>query len=264
MPVRIRIGDNSDDPRVISLQDYVDGRANFTLHYYYSPTQQEFGGQVIGIQWDDLQNAVDSFIKDTGTAATNVALRFVHCFMPGLSEAPAVLFLRLQICGMTPSAEPPPPGVSQVYDLDTTGALWYEISEGSFISTTDQTLFGTVYLSNFYYKADPASADLMPLTDGPAAFVKNLVLPWGNEILQMYLNNGSPAGAGINFAACSYVATPEHANVEWPHGMVVYLTNSTGQPMLDNDNYATIFHNKGADYGTMCPPNCNVYLEPDI
>ena len=80
----------------------------------------------------------------------------------------------------------------------------------------------------------------------------------------MYTNNGSPVGAGVNFAACSYYSTPEHANVDWPHGMVIFLTTATGQPMLDNNDYIHIFHNKGADYATMCPPHCDVYYAPNV
>lgn len=264
MPVKIEIGDNSDDPRVIDLEKYVAGRANFSMRYFYTAAQAPFDGEVIEIAWNDLQNAVQDFTSQTGTLPQNVALRFVHCFLPGLAGEADQLFLRLQICSMTPSAEPPPPGISQVYDLDNTGALWYEITNGSFAPTMDETLFGAAYLSNFYYKADPAAGIIEPLTNGPDVFVKNLVLPWANEVLLMYQNNGSPIDASVSFAACSYYSTPEHANVDWPHGMVVYLTDSAGHPMLDNNHYISIFHNKGADFATLCPPYCNQYLMPDL
>src|SRR5688572_29475423 len=115
MPVKIEIGDDSTDPRVISLQSYEDGRANFTLHYYYTSAQAGFGGQVIEAAWNDLQAAITSFINATGVPENEIALRFVHCFNKKAGE----LYLRLQICQMVSSAEPPPPGVATVYNLDT-------------------------------------------------------------------------------------------------------------------------------------------------
>ncbi len=260
MPVRIEIGDNSNDPRVINLQEYEAGRANFKLRYFYTSAQAEFGGQVIEAPWDTLQNAVDSYVNASGVLESDVALRFVHCFDVITGD----LFLRLQLCQLVESADPPPPGVVTVYDLDVTNAQWYEIKDGVFGPTADDTLFGQQYLSNFYYKADPSSGIIEPLTNGPTVFVKNLVLPWADEILKVYLNNQSPVGAFVNFAACSYVATPEHANVAWPHGMVVYLKDSAGYPMLDNNNYISLFHNKGADYATLCPPTCNQYWKPSV
>lgn len=260
MPVRIEIGDNSNDPRVIDLQEYLDGRANFSLHYYYTTAEATFGGQVIDAQWDDLQAAVENYCTQTGVKPQNVALRFVHCFEPGIAGH---LFLRVQICKMVLSSEPPPPGSSAVYDLDTTGSLWYEINNGAIAPTPDESLDGPAYLSNFYYKIDSQSADMERLIDGPDTYVQNLVLPWGDEILQMYIQNQSPTNAGVHFAACSYITSPERSNVEWPHGMVIYLSDSKG-PLLDNNTYITIFHNKGADMATLCPPDCNVYLMPSM
>lgn len=261
MPVRIQKGDNSLDPRVISLQDYIDGRANFSLHYYYTSAQASFGGQVIEIPWGPLNDAVQQYMDATETSAEDVAMRFVHCFDPGPAGE---LYLRLQICKLVPTADPPPPGVEQVFLLDTTDATWYSINNGSLEPTDNQDLYGTEYLNNFYYKFEPQAQEMEVLAAGPDKYVKNLVLPWGDEILKVYQQNGSPANANINFAACSYISTPEHANVEWPHGMVIFLSNNQGEPYLDNNNYISIFHNKGADYGSLCPPNCNVYLKPSV
>lgn len=261
MPVRIKEGDNSSDPRVISLDMYNEGRDNFTLHYYYTSAEASFGGQVIDIPWDNLQTAVDDYAGQTGTEPVDIALRFVHCFESGPAGH---LYLRVQICKMVESAAPPPPGASKVYDLDTTGSLWYEIKNSMIHPTPDETLEGQVYLNEMYYKKEPQDTELQQLVTGPTKFVKNLVMPWGQEILQMYASNGTPENAGVNFAACSYMTSPERANVAWPHGMVIYLSDSAGVPMLDNDDYISLFHNKGADYASLCPPNCNVYILPDI
>jgi hypothetical protein len=77
----------------------------------------------------------------------------------------------------------------------------------------------------------------------------------------MYLQNGSPANASVCFGACSF-ATAGLGPVMFPHGMVIYLKNSNGEALLNNENYIVVFENKGCDVGTVCPPNCNVYILP--
>lgn len=260
MPVKIQTQDNSADPRVISLAAYELGCANFSLHYFYTDTAGAFNGSEIQVPWIDLQNAVDAYIIESGTPENEVALRFVHCFDP----IAASLYLRLQVCRMVLSETPPPPGALAVYDLVTTDSRWYEIKQHQFGTTLDESLEGIEYLESFYYKDEPQAVTMQKLADGPTLYVKNLTLPWAQEVKLMYSQNGSPAGAGVNFASCSYIEPPAYANVQWPHGMVIYLTNSTGQPFLDNNDYVSIFHNKGADFTTLCPPNCNVYIAPII
>lgn len=259
MPVQLLQEDNSSDPRVISLQEYKDGRDNFDLHYYYTSTEATFGGKVNDAQWNDLQNAVDNYCGTTGVPHLEVALRFVHCFDP----VPGNMYQRLQLCRMVPQT--PSGGVGEVFDLDTTGAQWYEIKDGMFNLTPNEDLFGQEYLNDFYYKVEPQMQEMEQLAQGPDKYVKNLVFPWANEVFLMYTENGSPENAGIHFAACSYTEEyPGYANVAWPHGMVIYLSDSGGNPFLNNHDYITLFHNKGADLSTLCPPNCNVYIAPNV
>lgn len=260
MPVQIRIGDDSSDPRVISLEAYENGRANFSLHYYYTETEASFSGDVVEVPWNDLQTAVSNYVLSAGVPENEVALRFVHCF----SAAEETLYYRMQICRLVLSTEPPPPGASAVYDLDTTGATWYELKNGVFDTTNTTTLHSLPYLNNFYYKEEPQSATMERLIDGPTVYVKNLTLPWEQEIKLMYAENGNPVGATINFAATSYIEPPEYSNVMWPHGMVAYLKDSEGVAFLDNEDYISLFHNKGADFTTLCPPNCGNYIAPNI
>lgn len=189
-----------------------------------------------------------------------VALRFVHCF----SVPEEALYYRLQICRLVPSTDPPPPGASAVYDLDTLNAKWYEVKNNSFVPTLNTTLAGLPYLNNFYYKDEPQATTMQCLTDGPDTYVKNLTLPWEQEIKLMYMENGSPVDATINFAASSYIEPPEYSNVMWPHGMIAYLKDSQGTLLLDNEDYISIFHNKGADMSALCPPHCGVYIAPNV
>lgn len=266
MPVRIKKGDASSDPRVISLEEYNQGRHQFKEHYFYTAAESEFGGQNIDANWDDLQNAVANYITATGTPDSEVALRFVHCFdsIPG-DPTPGHLYMKMQICKMVLSAETPPPGMSQVYNLDTTGAMWYEIKNNVFTLIPGGSLDNTDYLDNFYYKPDPAGAGIEQLAAMPNKFVTNLVLPWQQEVQLMYLENNSPIGAGVHFAACTYhQPMPHYSNVYWPHGMVIYLSDSQGNCLNNHDDVICMFHNKGADLATLCPPRCNVYIAPNL
>lgn len=257
MPVQLTTGSGTpNDPRVITLEMFNDGRANFDLHYYYTAQQAVFGGQVNSVLWSDLATAVENYCTATGTAAADTALRFVHCF----DDQNHKLYQRVQICKMVPA--PPTEGNEVVFDLDTVGSTWYEIKDSAVAATTDEMEEGPLYLQSLFYKIEPQMQTLERLADAPEKYVKNLVLPWGDEILQMYIDNGSPAGAGINIAACSYSGTS--ANVAWPHGLVLYLSDSEGTPMLNDQDYISIFHCKGADMATMCPPYCNVYIPPSI
>lgn len=257
MPVQLLTTDNSNgDPRVISLQEYIDGKANFSLHYYYTSEQSAFGGKTVEIPWVDLYNAVYTFYTANSIPANEVALRFVYCFDTVSGE----ICYRLQLCRMI---NPHTEGEYTVYDLDDTVCAWYEIKNGLFNTTADHLLFGQEYLDNFYYKTEPQSMELECLNTGPGKYVKNIVFPWTEEIYKMYQENNSPQGGGVHFASCSYMHPGgQYSAVEWPHGMVIFLSDAQGQPLLDDQDYITMYHNKGADFGTPCPPSCDQYKEP--
>lgn len=258
MPVQIKSYDDSSDPRVINLEDYENGRANFSLHYYYTEMEAAFTRDVIDVPWNSLQAAVDNYVLETSVPENEVALRFVHCF----DTVNHALYYRLQICQMVLSSTPPPPGTLAVYDLVTTGAKWYDVKNYTLSPTLHTSLGNAPYLNNFYYKDEPQATTMQRLMDGPGIYVKNLTLPWAQEIKLMYQENGSPVDATINFAASSYIEPPQYSNVMWPHGMIAYLKDSEGTLLLDDESYVSIFHNKGADLATQCPPNCNIYIMP--
>ncbi|MEZ5018486.1 MAG: hypothetical protein R2800_15605 [Flavipsychrobacter sp.] len=256
MPVKISPITGGNSSEVITLNEYEQGRLHFDMHYFKSADALPFEGKDFNVLWDDLSNAVSQFTTMYAVPASDVALRFVHCFDIGTNE----LYLRLQICTMDP---PIMKLDHQFYPLNTTNEAWYEIRQGVFAPTPDKTLLGTEYFDRFYYKA-PNSEVLERLADGGLEkYVRNLVLPWEIEIERMYLDNGSPVGAFINFGACSYTEViPGTEAVLWPHGLVLYLSDSTGGKMLNNEDYISIFHYKGADFATQCPPICHGYLKP--
>lgn len=259
MPVRIiDTQDNSLDPAVISLDEYAEGRANFSLHYFHTAEAIPFEGSDYNIMWDVLQLAVNDFMTANNVPESEVCLRFVHCF----EVANNTLYMRLQICRMqeTQIIE----FNKQAYALDTSVEAWYTIKQGEFSPTPVHLLNGPEYFNNFYYKAEEGSDTMECLADETSdMYVKNIVFPWEAEIKKMYEQNGAPPAVNINFGSCSYTNIPDvPGTVLWPHGLVMYLSDQSGHRYLDNNHYISIFHNKGADNGTLCPTHCNVYLMP--
>lgn len=259
MPVQLKSVSDAQDAMSISLDEYNQGRANFVAHYYRSSCNTSFGGKDLEILWSTLQTAVNNFITSVGT--TEVALRMVYCF-DGATNA---LFLRIQICRMDELEQTP-----GTFALITTNCVWYKVWNGTLIPTSDSTLFNTAYLNSFYYCASPPCTgnNVQQLSADVQAqnYARTITFPWTEEILKLYLDNGSPTGAKICFGATSYAhGNTGESNIAYPHGLVLYLKNSSGQAMLNNDeDKICVFHNKGVDYGTLCPKNCGVYVLPTI
>ncbi len=262
MPVILRAkAQNPDDPREITLDEYEQGRTNFKSYYYLVACNPDFSGQDIAISWDALNNAVNSFISaNPGVTANEVAMRFVYCY----DIATTSLYLRVQILTMQPQSQG-----SNVYNLIATPCAWYQISDAGGLTPTDCTdLYDDNYLNNLFYCAGGGSCDagaLIPLSgDGGTIYARTITFPWMNEINLMYIDNGSPVGASICFGACSYLHPSGGVPDLYPHGLVLYLKNAAGQDMLNDQDYVVVFVNKGCDMGTMCPPDCNVYIAPVV
>ena len=240
---------------VVTLDHFDAMRLHFKEHYFLKNCDKAFKGQDIKISWSSFSLAVSNFIAATGTAADSVALRFVHCY----DDKTNSLYLRLQICGMKATADP------KVFNLDTTGATWYTIENGTIAPTGDNTLEDQNYLNYFYYCdaviCDPKTAENLATDKTATKYVRNVVFPWGLEIMKMYADNGSPANGYICFAAGSH--KDAKAGVLFPHTIVMYLCKHDGAPMLDNTpDPNKPFRNKACDMGTMCPNNCSVYILP--
>ncbi|MGN6568823.1 MAG: hypothetical protein ACTHJ0_12765, partial [Flavipsychrobacter sp.] len=95
-------------------------------------------------------------------------------------------------------------------------------------------------------------------------YAQTITYPWQNEIYQLYVDNQASPDFQISFGACSYVRQDSTTPCTWPHGLVIYMRTAAGVPLLDDNDYISMFHNKGADYGTMCPTHCDVYIAPQV
>jgi len=259
MPVRLQQQtDTSDDPQVIDLTSYETGRQNFRNHYFLEGCNSVFGGQDISVPWNELNNAVSAFCGEYSLDPSTIALRFVYCYSPDSTE----LFLRVQLLTMIQQSPPN----ENTYTLVDNPCAWYQVSDAGMVPTQDTGLNDVMYLTNFYYCDNGALCDVAQLQqlagDNGTEFARTDTFPWQAEILQMYIDNGSPVNASICFGACSYVYINEGQGDIWPHGLVIYLKNAEGQDMLDDNTYIVLFENKGCDMGTLCPPYCNEYIAP--
>lgn len=256
MPVKIQSATDPTNPMVITQAEYNEGRINFKNHYFLENCNTLFGGQDIVLPWDELNTAVNDFMLNTDTEQP--ALRFVYCY----STDKLRMYLRLQLCKMEEVA-----AIAGTYALLMKDSVWYKIDDGQMVATPDHQLYDELYLDQFYYcdasECSNQTVQQLSADETESLYTRNITFPWFQEVVAMYEGNGSPEDAYICFGACSYVnGSDGNAPVEFPHGLVLYLRNSNGEAMLNNENELVIFSNKGCDMGTQCPPTCNVYVTP--
>ncbi len=258
MPVKIVALDITSDSRVITLDEYNAGRTNFQTHYFLNNCNTQFGGQDMQVAWADFNTAVNNFITQYNVDPNTVALRFVYCYDAAGND----LYLRLQICTMQQSAT-----AANTFNLITTHCAWYTLQNGSVTATQVNSLSDTNYLNYFYYASGTpctaATEQQLALDVTNTLYAQNVTFPWVTEVLEMYKENGLTGNGYLCFGATSYTtANSGNAPVAYPHGTVMYLRDAQGNPLLDDNTYVSIFHNKGCDMGTLCPQNCNVYILP--
>ncbi len=257
MPVKLKTKSDVDDVMAISKAEYEAGRKNFTEHYYRAGCDNKFGGQDLEIPWQQLSDAVQAYQRDN--PSVEVGLRIVYCFEPETGN----LKLRMQLCKMEESEE-----IANTYILVDDVCAWYKIKNSNLVPCKDHNLVSKNYFTNFYYCATPPcdGKNAQLLADGASdqLYARTITFPWTLEVQQLYLDNNSPENATICFGATSYVhANSGDAKIAFPHGLVLYLKDADGHPLLDNDkDSVAIFHNKGADFGTLCPTKCKVYIVP--
>lgn len=241
------------NPVFVTLDQFNAGRTNFQNHYFLESCNSTFYGQDIRLDWGKFYAAVTGFIKKYSADPSTIALRFVYCY----DTASTSLYLRLQILTMSADTT-----IANQYNLNATPSAWYSITEAGIAETKVSDLSDSAYLSGFYYcdSGSCSASSVQQLSADSDSFAQNIVFPWALEVLQMYADNGNPTGGCIGFAACAFTGDSSEP-VAYPHTLVLYLTDSSGQALIDN-NPCTGFQGKAADYGTLCPEKCNVYISP--
>ena len=257
MPVKLVATDDPNNSMVITLSDYKQGRTNFSNHYFLANCDTNLGGQDLRVLWADFYNAVNGYITTNAIDPTTVALRFVYAFNPKTAS----LTLRMQICTMKPSPE-----ADNVFLLITDPCAWYKLDE-EVTEANDKSTADPDYLRNLYYcEADTCDANTcenLAVEKPDTKYARTATFPWAMEILQMYTDNKSPEDGYICFGACSYVnGGSGDAPIMYPHGTVIYMEDSKGTPLLNDDDTIVLFNNKGCDMATLCPSNCDVYIVP--
>jgi hypothetical protein len=241
----------ANNKMAVSLSDYTAARTLFQEHYFLAECNTDFGGQEQLVPWSDLQTEVDTYITANSITADDVALRFVHCYNVGSNA----LYLRVQLCTLVLVS-------GDHYTLDTTNSAWYEINAGGLSSTSDTDLYNTAYLENFYYcdasTCSNNTLENLALDTTEEKYVRNIVFPWGKEILPMYDANQDVESIG--FGACSF--TGQNSGVVYPHTLTLFLLDSNKNKLMDDNTYTNPFEMKGCDLGTICPTCCDCYNTP--
>lgn len=95
-----------------------------------------------------------------------------------------------------------------------------------------------------------------------------VIFPWREELLAMYTGN-CPSAMCTGFRVMLSSLSMDHGTVveEFKHGVSFHLEEKRGfprkwHPFMDNDNWAVLYMNKGADFGNLCPPSCDTYTAP--
>lgn len=265
MPVRITTALGESDPRAISADQLATGIEDFNKHYCQAslPTPMVLpapghvlAGQTNKVSWDAFFAAVEDYKDEFGISEDDIALRFVHCF----DDMSSSLYHRVQILEMgEPHLNEEGKWERQLID---TNSKWYKIKGQELTPTDEHTLTDQLYVNSVMYKPAIAAAAMELIEQYPLKFVHNLTFPWLSEIYTMYEENQSPDGADLNFAVYTHpMHIPEESDCEFPHGMVIYLSVGTHN-YIDNEHYVSVFHNRGADDATMCPPMCGKYILP--
>jgi hypothetical protein len=247
---------DENNPMIVTLDRFTKMRENFMSHYFLANCNPNFGGQEIQVPWNSFSLAIHNFMNSTEVAPKNTAMRLVHCY----DAAQNVLYVRMQVLAMEPIQ-----GEPRKFLLIEDPSAWYQLANGTIVPTTDTELYDNTYFDNFYYCNTPENCNpstLAPLSDDAdgTIYTRTVTVPW-LEMRQLFADNRRPANATLCIDA-SCRLTQNDPECTFQHGLVCYLRKHDGTPMLDNDEAVRPFQNKAADFGTLCPDNCGVYILP--
>jgi hypothetical protein len=238
---------------VMSLTTLMNAKSDFAKNYFADSVPTSFS-QSVSVNWNLFSSTVLSGISPADMS--NVALNFIHRYDPAFARwyvCVEVVLLNPAPSSMTPDGD---------YNVYTVASKLnrYDIVNGSITPSTlpSPATFDQVY---FDHIIDANGLKLDVNTN-----VNSITFPWQSEILKLLTDNNlnnSSNDVLLKIVCCTmdFSAFPDESDVRWPHGIAMYLTQN-GTEYLDNNNYAVIFKNKGADFGSMCPPRCDGYWRP--
>lgn len=99
---------------------------------------------------------------------------------------------------------------------------------------------------------------------------EKIIMIWSREIKKMYIDTATNATLTYRAAIDSVSLDPSlsrNYNVEFQHGIAFFVQKKTmifWGAVVDDDSYISIYKNKAADYGNLCPPKCKEYTYPKV
>jgi len=254
----------ADSPRALVMNQNMvnEGRTYFTANYRDSNSNPSFLRD-LELSWDDFAAAVAQLNNiPNPVPEERLALRFIHRYNTNTN----CWYVTVQLCFISgaPLPDPDPNRKYESYQL-VCYDNYFDILDGGVIAWNGSAgLSGTVnerwagdYFANVYYGNNKVVQGIN---------VQSVTYSW--VVLQkLRTDNSDPQRPSdqlfsIVFSSSAYKAvlpSPD-TDVEYPHCVISYMKYD-GVSCLDN-GFIRLgdFANKAADYNTVCPMRCNVFL----
>jgi hypothetical protein len=239
-----------------------EGRAYFTQNYRDSGSNPQFLNDIV-LSWDTFAAAVATLSANEPTIAEDrIGLRFIHRYNTNTN----CWYVTVQLCAITgsPLPDPDPNRKYESYQL-VCYDFYFDIMDGGVIAWNGSAgLSGTVserwagdYFNNVYYGANKVvqGSNVQSITYSWFVLQK---LRTDNDDQQR--PNSQLFGLTLSSSAYKAVLPSPDTDVEYPHCIAAYMKYD-GVNCLDN-GFITLgdFANKAADYNSLCPKRCGIFL----
>jgi hypothetical protein len=113
------------------------------------------------------------------------------------------------------------------------------------------------------------NGDYKPLS--PVHDPKSITFPWDAELKHLWIDNlavinGRASWVQVDSASSFHLVG---AGINGPqgfrHGIGMHMLvedNGSFRPLMNDLDTGILYENKGADFGNLCPPTCNSYIQP--
>lgn len=244
-------------PRSVYITQTMLEQAQIDFNARYFAQQQPNFLNNIAVDWTQLYNYLTAnAIGQQGITTDNLILRFIHRY------ADNAWYLTAN-CGIMSNPVKNDDGTT-TYDVTDTNIFFALHNTKDIIPDSNPSYYASDYFNNFYFQ--PPTGPMVNLAaDDPnhTKYVGNILYPWKMEIVKLCADNGfcDNNGAPIYTGSVSLKFISVSFSPDWPHGLMM-LISANGLDKIKNELSDISFCDLAADYGGMCPPNCNKYTKP--
>ena len=244
----------------VTLYELQLGKQGFNDHYLGPDGSKNFSKEIT-VDWASFKAPIVDAIKN-GYASDNLALKFIHRY--DANTTPKSWYLCMVVCQITLTKYDPVHG-KPVFKIEEISR--YDIKDSQNVISS---LFVGAYDPNYFTLQyfDGASTAQLNYNDATKPrHVQSIVFPWV-EIQDAFTTNENVDPATvikkIKFSSYSFDTTGEtsYSEVVWPHGIVITFIDDAGNELIGDDWAKLPYFLRGANLGTLCPPNCDRIVWP--